>query len=263
MKGLKLLEDSLVQVVSDKSRGGGLSLFDLRLFQFFKIVFDQNRFLGCGLEIGVWKGESSVALLSMLNANESLFLIDKYFRDDAQTFIDHFRLTHGLPAEVVCLAQDSTKLDFKKVCDGRELKVALVDGEHSYEAVYSDLRGVQSVMHDYGVCVVDDFFNIHSSRISQAVFDFTRESGNQLCVFAVTPNRAILVKRRVLGFYARAMESLISFMNMKGFMLHVGVPGFDYDGDGFSIQPLPSTAKSNIYQRCGNYCANFGDLLIR
>ena len=140
------LERTLLNIAEEQSAGGGLNVFDLRIFQFVSQIHYKHKVTGGAIEIGVWKGQTSVALMSMLEASEPLFLIDKYLRNEALEAIDKFATNHGLSSPIIYEKADSIKVDFQQFCGKNEIRIALIDGEHSYEAVYSDLSNLQSVV---------------------------------------------------------------------------------------------------------------------
>jgi hypothetical protein len=89
-----------------------------------------------------------------------------------------------------------------------------VDGQHSHDAVMSDLYLATDAVSQNGVVVVDDFFNIGSACVTNAVFDFLGRERHRARMFLCGYNKAYLATPQFLGLYLGACgEELIEYLD--------------------------------------------------
>ena len=160
-----------------------------------------------GVELGVWKGESSNLFLPLTS---KLYLVDawsvepfkeseefggyqaylkrytdmvgsnnpqdfqKYYDDICESVIKKFKDTH---VEIIRGTTDEFFETFDKKVDW-----VYVDASHSYDGCLSDLRNCLNILNDHGIIFGDDYRN--KKGVTDAVNAFVKENNFHLEVFA-------------------------------------------------------------------------------
>ena len=143
-----------------------------------------------GAEIGVFRGESSLAMLTHLDIKK-LYLIDAYDRavadsynpsDGSNRYVGNvlFEKTQNklssFNSKIEWLRMDS-KYACEHIEDG-ELDFVFVDGAHTYDGVMNDLKNYYPKVKSGGFICGDDFSTKYSSfGVVEAVNDFFSELG--------------------------------------------------------------------------------------
>ncbi len=127
------------------------------------------------LEIGSWRGESLAAVADVAAECIAVTLSEDQLRERGYPvgFIDaHGSFTHGL-SNVRYIGADSMKYDFSLL--DKNFDLIFIDGNHSYEAIVSDTRGVLPLLRDSGSALVwhDYGFDAETVRFStlRAILD--------------------------------------------------------------------------------------------
>jgi len=144
-----------------------------------------------GLEIGVWKGEFSEALLNVVKPKK-MFLVDpwKYIpmskdgkkdysdrwyggsfaknQDDMDNIYKQVMERFRDVEQILVVREFSSNL--KKHINSNSLDWCYIDGNHSYEYVLEDLRISLELCKENSLIIGDDYDN--SEEIRQAVKDF-------------------------------------------------------------------------------------------
>ncbi len=162
------------------------------------------------LEIGVFRAGTASLLAAGLREKERLFLIDPTQNAGVnRETIERFARVQ--PAQLVFHVLDS-----KAVSKWREtvlspavpmVRFAHIDGEHSYDAVYSDLDLARRYLIDGGMIVLDDIFNMNSACCTHAMFDYLRDQP-LLHLVAMGYRKAYLCESRYVAGYRRFFAGL-------------------------------------------------------
>jgi predicted O-methyltransferase YrrM len=141
---------------------GGMSFESAIIVASFLEYQNKNQSGGDMAEIGVFKGFGASLFAGYLNDNEKIFLIDPFCTPDQ--FSDAISECAGQDKlnRVVFIKEDSAYLerDVTKF-NYYNIRFFHIDGEHSYDAVYSDLLLASRSINAKGIIVVDDIFNNH------------------------------------------------------------------------------------------------------
>lgn len=183
--------------------------------------FQRSRGVGGDLmEVGVFRAGTAALLAAHLSEQERIFLIDPT-QNEALSRETVVRFA-GVKPEQVCVHL----LDSVAVNKWRErllspavplVRFAHVDGEHSYDAVYSDLDLAHRYLIGGGMIVLDDIFNMNSACCTHALFDYLRANPLVHCV-AMGFRKAYLCESRHVGAYRRF------FLQVPELLARAGLP---------------------------------------
>ncbi|WP_107806247.1 class I SAM-dependent methyltransferase [Nodularia spumigena] len=159
----------------------------------------------CGdvLEIGVLQGATISFLAKSLQENERAFLIDPYQNlESIKQLVSSFA---EVSTEQIFTLQLDSLLIAKRHAHllGRynpSFRFIHIDGEHSYDAVYSDIELSYKYLAPGGIIVLDDIFNIASACCTHAMFDYLKINPNLHCV-AIGCNKAFLCTSKDISTY--------------------------------------------------------------
>jgi hypothetical protein len=148
---------------------------------------------GAVLEIGAFLGRSTIAL-GYVTPPDELIVCDPFDDGAGDQQVEHERWYQGLtrqrfeenflrfhPSLPVIHPCRSDELDFDAL---PPLRLAHVDGGHSYDVVSFDLRHVLPLLVDGGVVVIDDWCVPHTPGVAAAVW--AEVGAGNLHPFAVT-----------------------------------------------------------------------------
>jgi hypothetical protein len=164
------------------------------------------------VEIGVHHGRFFIANALTCRGDERALAIDVF--DDQHLNIDQSGkgdrerfesnlLAHNVDRSLVDVVKgDSLKLktkDFGKAYAGRT-RLFSVDGGHTIRHVLNDMALAASVIDDYGVVIVDDFFNQLWPDVTQGTYEYLAKF-KDLAPFAYGDNKLYLCKPAVHGYF--------------------------------------------------------------
>ena len=75
-------------------------------------------------------------------------------------------------------------------------RLVSVDGGHTAECAFSDLKLAEAVLSDGGVAILDDYFNPHWPDVSTGTARYCLDVATSLRPFAITPNKVMLARPR-------------------------------------------------------------------
>jgi hypothetical protein len=207
--------------------------------------------LGDMAEIGVFRGFGACLMAGYLRETEQLTLIDVGCGlDYSQEAIREVAGADVLD-RIIFHQIDSMRLRRAgKLSEGREFRFFHIDGEHSYDAVMSDLSFAEDNIAPYGIVVVDDFFSEASPGITHAVFDFIGRSDSNLSLFLLGYNKAYLCFNRWLGFYRETTTNLPQALEGHGFLCQLAAGGFAFER---TYAGISNRATDNRYQLIGSF----------
>ena len=190
--------DSMHMVKGWCSKGAAALILAIHLCQ------ERMGITGHLLEIGVHQGLSGILLCNLTqDENERCLLVDSFdvsdmpevygvgnldvLQDNIARFAAHIKgqvIVENMSSEFI--------MERYRTWKGR-VRIAHVDGDHTYEAVLRDLRNCAALCHSDGCIVVHDAFNPHQPGVNQAFNEFM--SLSDYAVFAIGYNTAFLCRK--------------------------------------------------------------------
>jgi hypothetical protein len=162
-------------------------------------------------EIGVHHGKLFIGLSLLQREDEHSVAIDLF--GDQELNIDksglgdleHFRqnLERWSSLDRVAIHQgDSTRLTPAEVCALAESNIRLfsVDGGHTDEIVFSDMKLAEGALCSGGIVIADDVFNEWWPGVASGTLRYMREAGS-LQPFAVGFNKVFFSSQEYTDFY--------------------------------------------------------------
>ncbi len=170
----------------------------------------QRNIAGDMLEAGVFRAGTASLLAAHLDQKERLFLIDPYQDANAnRQTIERFAKVNS--EQLVFHVVDSiavNKWRERMLSPAVPLvRFAHIDGEHSYDAVYSDLDLARRYVTGGGLIVLDDIFNMNSACCTHAMFDYLRDQPLVQLV-AMGFRKAYLCESRHIASYRKFFVGL-------------------------------------------------------
>ncbi|HEX8166858.1 MAG TPA: class I SAM-dependent methyltransferase [Beijerinckiaceae bacterium] len=189
-------------LIARNTSGGGLTPHSLGTWD---VLFDAQATRGVSgsfLEIGVWTGIGLSAMGMRAAPDEKIAGIDLYIQRDKVR--DNYEALTGRSFETLRFFERSS-LAVRKAgtlqAEHGSFRWIHIDGEHSFDAVCNDLEFAMDLMKDEGIVVVDDFFNLGSAGITEAVYFMLGRHPHRLRMFLAGMNKAYLASPRHFGFY--------------------------------------------------------------
>ncbi|SDS27168.1 class I SAM-dependent methyltransferase [Opitutus sp. GAS368] len=182
-------------------------------------------------EIGVYKGKSATILAHHQCSGEELWLVDfSNFIDEAK-----INLASITPNEIRYIKQKSVEL-FRSpdlATHRRTFRWFHIDGEHTGQAVATDLAIAHELLADDGIICIDDFLNPAYPQISAATFAFLQAHRFELTLFACGYNKGYMVRPTYARHYLQMIrDTLAKELRARGldnFTLWKTSPGADFD----------------------------------
>ncbi len=218
-------------------------------------------------EIGVHHGKLFVLLCLLLAADEAAFAIDVFDAQDLNTdgsgrgdrdiLEDNIRYwaRESMP-RITFITKSSLVVGPQEIAQRcGPVRLASIDGGHTAECVYNDLKLIESTTAEYGVAVLDDYFNADWPDVSTGTADYMMEKGTKMRPFAVAPNKVFLCRSEYSEFYRQGIRERTPFRRYKESRM------FGHAVDVF--HGLPTAPPVGIYLREFTRNSMFGPHLIR
>lgn len=110
------------------------------------------------LEVGVDRGVSFLTLATFLARTRPEFLavgIDVLVQDQVNIMLAHLDLQ---PKQLAYLIGGNSLQVLPQMADqGMKFDVVLLDGDHNYHTVASELKSLERMVHDHSIIVIDDY----------------------------------------------------------------------------------------------------------
>ena len=136
------------------------------LFIWIDYIHKVNNIKGNILEIGTFHGKSAV-LLGLLAKNETVGLCDIFrTQEDKKAATKHINGFFKDQEFIKIYHKSSNDLS---ASESNNCRLFHVDGDHSYEQAYKDLKLASKSIVEKGIIIVDDFFNIYYPGVTEAV----------------------------------------------------------------------------------------------
>ena len=187
----------------DMLLNGGLSDIDgymspqsPTLFFYCHRLQEQFDVRGSLVEIGVFKGKSLLVMDALVREGESLLAIDIFDssvkkgrseREELRLAAERNIEQHAINKDKIILkARDSLRMSGRDIVDIIEEKARLIhiDGNHRMPYVLHDLELAAECLADGGIVVLDDFFIITWSEVTEAYFRYVHSGRNTIAPFA-------------------------------------------------------------------------------
>jgi hypothetical protein len=133
------------------------------------------------LEIGVWKGRSSHAILSaMLEGtqpiNSKYFAIDNWSKDSnediKEVMHDFFHLCKNFGHSIGIEIYDRSSIEVIPLFPDDYFDLVFLDGDHSYETLIQELKMIYPKVHKFGFILGHDYRILVQDRVVKAVNEF-------------------------------------------------------------------------------------------
>ncbi len=160
-------------------------------------------------EIGLWQGKFFVLLANMTGPDETCLAIDSFShgpgsRVAEKAFLHNVHTYTDCYPRMTFIREDSKAVSEEKMASaaGTGFKLFSVDGGHTAEDVFSDLKLVAPHMVDGGVLIADDVFNHTQPEVMDGFVQFFQSANvHDLRPFALAGNKVFLSHRRFAGQY--------------------------------------------------------------
>ena len=182
---------------------GWLSTYSAEFIAVLSEIQHKAGYTGAVGEIGVHHGKLFILLLLTASRREKAFAIDVFEAQDLNTdrsgrgdiriFRTNVRRWAGSDCEIQVIAKSSLEVhpsDIVAVCG--KVRLVSVDGGHTQECTVNDLFLADAVLQDWGIAIVDDFFNPNWPDVSTGVAKYLTNRNSKLAPFAISPNKVYL-----------------------------------------------------------------------
>jgi len=177
-------------------------------------------------EIGVHHGKYFILLLLLAAQGEHAFAIDVFDEQDQNTdgsgrgdlriFEENIqRWCRGRPAVHIIKKSslDVVPDEITRVCGPSRL--VSIDGGHTAECAYSDLKLIEAVMLEHGIAIIDDYFNQDWPDVSAGVARYFMEPGTRLRPFVIATNKLFVATPSWHDFYRDKLRAETEFSHFK------------------------------------------------
>ena len=184
---------------------GWLHPFSARFIADLSILQQTHNLHGSLGEIGVHMGRLFIVLQLTRASDERCFAIDVFQHQhlnpdrsgwgNRAVFLHNVAKWSGSADGIVIFEQSSQSIrphDILKSC-GR-CRLLSIDGGHTAECTFDDLRLAEAIMYDHGVVILDDFFNPHWPGVATGASRYFQKWRTNLKPFAITPNKLYLAR---------------------------------------------------------------------
>ena len=174
---------------------------------------------GAIAEIGVHHGKLFIGLRLLQRGGEKSVAID-IFGDqelnidgsghgDYEKFANNVKLWSSMD-DVVVHQGDSTKLEPAKLRElaGGNIRLFSVDGGHTDEIVYSDMKLAEATLADGGIVIADDVFNEYWPGVATGTLRYLND-GAKLTPFLIGFNKVFFTHAEYSEFYRGEVESAL------------------------------------------------------
>jgi hypothetical protein len=166
------------------------------------------------MEIGVWQGHGAAMLAAHLPpapTGRKLLLIDRFvpFEQVAPVlapFLDgpvEERVDHRRVDSILARKDGAVRATY-----GGRVSFTHIDGEHSYEAVTSDLILAGELLSESGIIAVDDIFDFGGPGLTEALYRWLFLNDHVAVPFLVAYRKAYLCAPKALPVMMRLCHAL-------------------------------------------------------
>lgn len=188
------------------SHGAGCAFISILEFQ------NEGDIPGDLLEFGVYKGKSAFLSSQFLRNGQNIDLVDISWSDELENILPpHGSVQfHHQSSEHFCKLHKRDKR--------RSYRFLHADGSHTFNNVWNDLKGFESLAGDDPVICLDDFYNQNYSQVQAAAFTYLAKNRSDFRFFLGGQNKAFLCRKRHFPKWKDfAIRLFPSRMNALGF----------------------------------------------
>ncbi len=175
---------------------------------------------GAVAEIGVHHGKLFIALHLLQRGGEKSVAIDVFGdqdlnvdgsgHGDLEKFVNNVNLWSSMD-DVVVHQSDSTKVTpeiLRELADG-DIRFFSVDGGHTEEIVFSDMKLAEATLADGGIVIADDVFNELWPGVAVGTQRYL-EDGAKLVPFLIGFNKVFFAQSDYCEFYRGEVQSAVA-----------------------------------------------------
>ena len=194
---------------------GKQSLLAIALLSDLQISKSLN---GSLIEIGVHHGRSFILLNLCSNIDELSIAydifdnqeqnLDKSGLGDKKILLNNLKRNNGLLEKVKIIQENSLNLNRDKILNDskKKARIFIIDGGHTYNVVYNDLKLANEILCDGGFIVIDDVFDFSFPEVSIALIDFLKKE-KSLIPFLILEDKVFITNS---DFFSSLYKNLIS-----------------------------------------------------
>jgi predicted O-methyltransferase YrrM len=209
------------------------------------------------MEIGVFRAGTAALLATGLEPSQRIFLIDPYQQEaiNRKTILDFSGVQ---PKQLIFQLTDSMMVNKWRermlAPQAPLVRFAHIDGEHSYDAVYSDIDLACRFLAPGGLIALDDIFDTDHACCTHALFDYLRDQPF-IHLVALGCRKAYLCDSKSLPLYRGFFETMPEILNEAGFPIRLCFNSWGHERSYYTFcQCSPSDAR---YQIIGKRYATF------
>lgn len=201
----------MYRLIGSKRVSGWLAPGTLTVIKLLDTAQRSKNISGGVAEIGVHHGRLFIGLSLLQRQNEHSVAIDLFGDQELNIDksgcgdIDQFRknLDRWASMDTVAIHQgDSTRLAASEVCNLAKAQIRFfsVDGGHTDEIVFSDMKLAEGALCAGGIVIADDVFNEWWPGVASGTLRYMQQDGS-LQPFAVGFNKVFFSSPEYVGFY--------------------------------------------------------------
>lgn len=235
--------------------GGSLTVEGAAVFDTLLAFQAARAVRGCMVEIGVNRGYAA-ALMAMHRVDpDALLLIDVR---DVRPHLDETFALFGIAASdrIRVHTVDSQLAGRTHALQALygACRWVHIDGEHSHEAVTSDLALAADLVGRNGLVAVDDVFMWETPQVTFALRDFLRDRPDRLRLVLMGFGKAYLVPPQALDMYRRFLKAhLLADLEARNLVCRLALAGFSGDSDALSVvRTTPDRPRYQVIGRLQN-----------
>jgi hypothetical protein len=195
---------------------GWLEPFSARYIGEIARLQRESKISGASTEIGVHHGRLFILLHLAGSRHKDLAIdvfddqhlnVDRSGHGDRARFIGNVIRWGGDPTAIDILQKSSLNVSEDEILArvGRSVLFS-VDGGHTEECAFHDLKLADAVLHPQGVVILDDFFNESWPEVCLGAMKYFASSSTRLRPFALTAGKMYLCAGENSAFYRNNMR---------------------------------------------------------
>jgi predicted O-methyltransferase YrrM len=211
------------------------------------------------MEVGVFRAGTASLLATSLEPAQRIFLIDPFQQEAAnrKTIQDFAGVD---PKQLIFQLTDSMLVNkWRERMLAPQLplvRFAHIDGEHSYDAVYSDIDLAYRFLAPGGLIVLDDIFDTDHACCTHALFDYLRDQPF-IHLVAMGCRKAYLCDSKSLPQYRSFFEKMPDLLADAGFPIRLCFNSWGHERSYYTF--CQCNAADARYQTIGKRFATFAE----
>ncbi len=192
------------------------------LFIWIDYIHKANNIKGNLLEIGTFQGKSAI-LLGLLANSEKVGLCDIFrTQKDKEAVIKHINVFFKDQEFIKIYHKSSNDLSDSEL---NNCRLFHIDGDHSYEQAYKDLKLASKSIIEQGIIIVDDFFNIDHPGVTEAVSKILTED-KTLSPLLIGFSKLLICKAEYYEWYIDQLNKTENHKFISNSLLRIEEKGF-------------------------------------